>query len=51
VGEAGQLPAETPERAVAEFIENWMVKRYGLIAGTLLYFTNDALGKKSGRAK
>lgn len=50
-GEAIQLPAGTPERAVAEFIENWMSQRYGLIAGALLYFTNDSLGKKSRRAK
>ena len=50
-GDASQLPIGTPERAVAEFIENWMLKRYGLIAGALLYFTDDSLGKKSGRAK
>lgn len=48
---ASQLPIGTPERTVAEFIENWMLKRYGLIAGALLYFTDDSLGKKSGRAK
>lgn len=41
----------TPERAVAEFVENWISRRYGLIAGSLLYFTNISLGKRSGRAK
>jgi hypothetical protein len=50
-GEASYLPLGTPERAVAEFIENWMANRYGLIAKSLLYFTDDSLGKKSGRAK
>lgn len=50
-GDSSQLPAATPERAVAEFIENWISRRYGLIAGSLLYFTDISLGKKSGRAK
>ena len=50
-GEASHLPLGTPERAVAEFIENWIANRYGLIAKSLLYFTDDSLGKKSGRAK
>lgn len=50
-GEANNLPLGTPERAVAEFIENWIANRYGLIAKSLLYFTDDSLGKKSGRAK
>jgi len=48
---ASYLPLGTPERAVADFIENWMANRYGLIAKSLLYFTDDSLGKKSGRAK
>jgi len=51
IGEANLLPVGTPERAVAEFIENWTAQRYGLIADALLYFTNDSLGKRSGRAK
>lgn len=50
-GEASHLPSGTPERAVAEFIENWIAKRYGLIAKSLLYFTDDSIGKKSGRAR
>ncbi len=50
-GSASHLPLGTPERAVAEFIENWIANRYGLIAKSLLYFTDDSLGKKSGRAK
>lgn len=51
VGDPSHLPLGTPERAVAEFIENWIANRYGLIAKSLLYFTDDSLGKKSGRAK
>jgi hypothetical protein len=50
-GDSSQLPVGTPERAVAEFVENWISQRYGLIAGSLLYFTDISLGKKSGRAK
>jgi len=50
-GDVYNLPLGTPERAVAEFIENWIANRYGLIAKSLLYFTDDSLGKKSGRAK
>lgn len=50
-GNASHLPLGTPERAVAEFIENWIANRYGLIAKSLLYFTDDSLGKKSGRSK
>jgi len=50
-GGADNLPLGTPERAVAEFIENWMANRYGLLAKSLLYSTNDSLGKRSGRAR
>ena len=50
-GDASQLPSDTPERAVAEFIENWIAKRYGLLAQSLLYFTEESSGKKSGKAK
>ena len=50
-GEANQLPSDTPERAVADFIENWIAKKYGLIAQSLLYFTEEPLGKKSGKAR
>lgn len=50
-GDSSQLLTGTPERAVAEFIENWISRRYGLIAGSLLDFTDISLGKKSGRAK
>lgn len=50
-GEASQLPSDTPERAVAEFIENWIAKRYGLLAQSLLYFTKEPPGKKSGKAR
>ena len=50
-GSASDLPIGTPERAVSEFIENWCLKRYGLIAESLLYFTNASKGKKAGLAK
>lgn len=50
-GEANILPSGTPERAVAEFIENWISKRYGLIANGLVYFVEKPAGKKAGLAK
>lgn len=51
VGEAAQLPIGTPERAVAVFIESWKLRRYGLIAESLLDFTDIPLKKKAGRIK
>lgn len=50
-GVVSELPIGTPERAVAEFIENWCKRRYGLIAESLLYFTDTAKGKKAGLVK
>ena len=46
-----ELPENTPERAVAEFIENWKNQRYGLLADALVYFTEESAGKKAGMAK
>lgn len=48
---ASSLPAETPERAVAEFLDNWCKSRFGLMADVLLEFTGTPRGKKAGRAK
>ncbi len=50
-GCSDSLPYNTPERAVAIFIDNWVNSRYGLIAGALLYFTDTSKGKKAGLAK
>lgn len=50
-GDFSELPVGTPERAVAEFVENWCKRRYGLIADALLYFTDTSKGKKAGLAK
>jgi hypothetical protein len=50
-GDPAELPMNTPERAVGEFIDHWCNKRYGLIANALLYFTNTTQGKKAGMAR
>lgn len=50
-GEPSMLPIGTPERAVAEFLDNWCKRRYGLLAETLQYFTETPKGIKAGRAK
>ena len=51
VGKAEELPLNTPERAVAEFIENWITRRYGLLSESLVYFVDKPKGKKAGLAK
>lgn len=50
-GDPAELPVNTPEKAVGEFIDHWCNKRYGLIANALLYFTDTTQGKKAGMAK
>lgn len=45
------LPKDSPERAVADFIENWRKKRYGKMAEALLDFVGTALRKKAGQVK
>lgn len=50
-GRPEELPAESPERAVAEFMENWRLERYGLLADSLLYFIDTPKKKKAGLAK
>lgn len=50
-GIPSELPIGTPERAIAEFIENWCKQCYGLIAESLLYFTDTSKGKRAGLAK
>ena len=51
IGKAEELPLNTPERAVAEFIENWITRRYGLLAESLVYFVDKSKGRKAGLAK
>lgn len=46
-----ELPVNTPEKAVGEFIEHWCNKRYSFIANALLYFTDTTQGKKAGMAR
>jgi hypothetical protein len=50
-GPSGSLPENTPERVVAEFMEDWCSGRYGLMADMLLDFLDNPRGKKAGRAK
>lgn len=50
-GKAEELPLNTPERTVAEFIENWINGKYGLLASSLVYFSDKSEGKKSGLAR
>lgn len=50
-GEPSKLTADTPERSVADFIDNWTKKRYGLMADALVYSIKETKGKKAGKAK
>jgi hypothetical protein len=50
-GNPGTLPELSPERAVAEFMDNWSNGRFGLLADALLYFTDTPKGKRAGLAK
>ena len=50
-GVPSALPERSPERAVAEFIENWLNGRFGPLADALLYFTDTPKGKKAGLAR
>lgn len=50
-GKAEELPLNTPERAVAEFIENWINGKYGLLAAALVYFSDKSGKKKAGLAR
>lgn len=50
-GEVTNLPENTPERAVAAFLDHWCNKRFGPIAYALLYFTDTPKGKKAGMAR
>lgn len=50
-GPPTSLPEGTPERAVAEFLDNWCNGRFGLMADALLDFLNTHKGKKAGRAR
>lgn len=50
-GPAAVLPERTPEKFVAEFLDNWCNRRYGLMADALLDFSNKPKGAKAGDAK
>jgi len=50
-GDISGLPENTPEYAVAAFLDHWCNKRFGLIADALLYFTDTPKGKKAGMAR
>lgn len=50
-GDISNLPENTPEHAVAAFIDHWCNKRFGPIADALLYFTDTTKGKKAGMAR
>lgn len=50
-GPPDSLPGGTPERAVAEFLENWCHRRFGLMADVLLDFLDTQKGRKAGRVK
>ena len=50
-GDISNLPENTPEHAVAAFLDHWCNKRFGLIADALLYFTDTPKGKKAGMAR
>ncbi|WP_130537648.1 hypothetical protein [Thiomicrorhabdus indica] len=50
-GDVSNLPENTPEHAVAVFLDHWCNKRFGPIADALLYFTDTPKGKKAGIAR
>lgn len=50
-GDISRLPENTPEYAVAAFLDHWCNKRFGPIADALLYFTDTPKGKKAGMAR
>lgn len=50
-GSADCLPEGSPEKAVADFVDNWSKKRYGKMAEALLEFVDTPLGKKAGQVK
>ena len=50
-GDISNLPKNTPEHAVATFLDHWCNKRFGHIADALLYFTDTPKGRKAGMAR
>lgn len=50
-GDISSLPENTPEYAVAAFLDHWRNKRFGPIADAILYFTDTPKGKKAGMAR
>lgn len=45
------LPADTPERIVAEFVGDWCKGRYGPMAKRILHFMEEGEGKRAGQAR
>ncbi|CAB3852325.1 hypothetical protein LMG26684_02143 [Achromobacter mucicolens] len=45
------LPENSPERMVAEFMENWRLGRFAPLADSLSHTHDMAMGKKAGEAK
>lgn len=50
-GLSPSLPENSPEHAVAEFMENWKQGRFGPLADGLSHTYDMAMGKKAGEAK
>ncbi len=50
-GSPPSLPENSPERAVAEFMENWRLGRFAPLADALSHTYGMAMGKKAGEAK
>lgn len=50
-GVSPSLPENSPERAVAGFMENWKQGRFGPLADGLSHTYDMAMGKKAGEAK
>lgn len=50
-GPSDGLPEGTPERAVSQFADHWCHRRFGPLAEGLQDFSDNALGKRAGRAK
>lgn len=50
-GLSPSLPENSPERMVAEFMENWRLGRFAPLADSLSHTYDMAMGKKAGEAR
>lgn len=50
-GTPENLPLDSPERAVAEFLDNWCQRRFGPMADALWNVTSTSQGTRAGNAK